>query len=116
MARISSCAVCHGDLLIPAASQPLDQMRCPRCQAEFLVQDVLAASILAPPEAIPVERTAPTVQAAVGPRLTNAEGSAEWDSQVVKSSPRPVRKQPGMVAIDETTVEQVRDRISDLIF
>jgi len=27
-----------------------------------------------------------------------------------------IRDRPGMVAIDETTVEQVRDSLSDLIF
>jgi hypothetical protein len=96
MSRISSCASCHGDIMIPGFAQPQDQMRCPLCNAQFQVQDVLATSILAPPEAIRVEQPPPGVTAAVGPRLSRAEEPAELDTESIDVRPRPRKKQPGI--------------------
>ena len=96
MSRISSCAACHGDIMIPGFAQPQDQMRCPLCNAPFLVQDVLATSIQAPPEAIRVEQTtplvtAPLVTSAVGPRLSCAEEPGDLAAEI-DSAAAPAKK------------------------
>jgi len=94
MSRISSCAACHGDIMIPGPAQPLDRMRCPLCGTEFLVQDVLAASILAPPEAIPVEAPLAGITAAVGPRLSRGAEAPEYATELPPDTRRPKKKQP----------------------
>ncbi len=96
MSRISSCAACHGDILIPGSVQPLDQMRCPLCNAQFQVRDVLPASIMAPPEAIRVEPPIEGIAAAVGPRLSRGEPPVEWETAVAAAAPRPRKKQAGI--------------------
>ena len=100
MSRISSCAACHGDIMIPGFAQPQDQMRCPLCNAPFLVQDVLATSIQAPPEAIRVEQTTPLVTAplatpAVGPRLSRAEEPGDLAAEIDSAPPRREKNSPG---------------------
>ena len=73
-------------------------MQCPLCHTQFLVQDVLAASILAPPEAIPVSLPAADIKAAVGPRLSRAEEPAAWEPEAIPVAPRPRKKQPGVLS------------------
>jgi hypothetical protein len=83
--------------MIPASARPLDQMRCPLCQTQFLVQDVLATSILAPPEAIPVSLAPADIAAAVGPRLSRTEEPVAWEPEPIRVvATRPRKKQPGV--------------------
>jgi hypothetical protein len=108
MSRISSCASCHGDFLIPGASQPKDQMRCPLCNAQFAVQDVLAGSIFAPPEAIPVAPSGAGLRAGAGPRLSRSAEPVDFDTASIDTAsidtdsidvqPAQRRKQPGILA------------------
>lgn len=97
MSRISTCAACHGDILIPGSAQPADRMRCPLCNAQFQVQDVLAASIQAPPEAIIVEQPAGAISAAVGPRLSREEPLADFDVGERPQPALPKRRGPGAI-------------------
>jgi len=97
MSRISTCAACHGDILIPGSAQPADRMRCPLCNAQFRVQDVLAASIQAPPEAIIIEQPQSAVAAAVGPRLSREQPLADFDVGERASSAIARRKGPGPI-------------------
>ncbi|HVU86181.1 MAG TPA: hypothetical protein VHD36_02595 [Pirellulales bacterium] len=96
MSRISSCASCHGDILIPGHAQPQDQMRCPLCSAPFRVQDVLSSSILAPPEAIPLPRPVAGVAGASSGHAGQPMQSAELDAESIP--PRPRKKQPGVLS------------------
>ncbi|HEY1601976.1 MAG TPA: hypothetical protein VGG64_20405 [Pirellulales bacterium] len=98
MSRISSCASCHGDFLIPGASQPKDQMRCPLCNAQFLVQDVLAGSIFAPPEAIPVAPSGASLRASAGARQPRPAEPVDFDAETIDVQPPQRRKQPGIFA------------------
>ncbi len=98
MSRISSCASCHGDLLIPRAALPKDQMRCPLCNAQFAVQDVLAASIPAPPEAIPVEQPLAGITVGTGTRMSRSAEPVNWDTAAVDVQPPLRKKQPGLFA------------------
>jgi|GEM_PF-4768164 len=96
MSRISSCAACHGDILIPGSAQPADLMRCPLCKAQFLVHDVMASSIQAPPEAVAVEAPQAAVAAAVGPRLSRGQDLADFGESAA-GSPRVQRKKPSVL-------------------
>jgi hypothetical protein len=97
MSRISTCAACHGDILIPGSAQPADRMRCPLCNAQFQAKDVLAASIQAPPEAIIVEQPHAAIAAAVGPRLSREQPLADFDVGERPSSAIPRSKGPGPI-------------------
>ncbi len=99
MSRISSCATCHGDLLIPGSVDPLDSMRCPLCHAEFQVQDVLEGSILAPPEALPIGRVRPEVVGSLEPgaSLDSDAPTLTLDDQPQRAV-RSRRKGPGMIS------------------
>ncbi len=97
MSRISCCASCHGDILIPSHALPQDQMRCPLCGAQFQVQDVLATSILAPPEAILVPRSPIGMTGVIGSRPSRSEEPAEVEAEPITTPPRR-KKQPGVLS------------------
>ena len=98
MSRISSCASCHGDILIPGHVQPQDQMRCPLCRPPFRVQDVLASSILAPPEAIPIPRSPAGIAGALWRSAGQPVDTADLDVESISVTPRPRKKQPGVLS------------------
>ena len=67
-------------------------------QRTFRVQDVLASSILAPPEAIPIPRSPIGIAGTAGARAGQPVDTADLDVESISVTPRPRKKQPGVLS------------------
>src|SRR5262245_45227674 len=97
MSRIANCPACHGEISIPATAQIADHLRCPHCQAQFAVASVLAGSVEAPPEALPVEPAMPNVPAAVGPILSRVDDLSDVPTRGSRSLGRAKPRGPSLL-------------------
>lgn len=99
MLKISSCPECSQKVTIPEAADGSELVRCPLCDGEFLLAEVIPGAALSPPELVRLKPAGQTAVAAVPQNETatpaaGTEGAA--DTAALADAKEPAADEPSL--------------------